>query len=78
MPYSFFVYLLFRILLYIERAKFARYNSLVKSFWYLSYGTMLLTNDLGLNVVVVLITFIEGIDLLFKYLEERSKLKDVS
>ncbi|WP_068672290.1 hypothetical protein [Oceanobacillus sp. Castelsardo] len=78
MPYSFFAYLFFRLLIYKWGVKYSRYNNLVKSIWYLAYGTMLLTNDLGLDVVVILIAFIEGIDLLFKYFEERRDSKNAS
>lgn len=78
MPYSFFAYLFYRTFLYKWGTKYIRYNNLVKSIWYLAYGTMLLTNDLGIDIVVIIIAFIEGIDLLFKYLEERRDSKKAS
>lgn len=77
MPFSFFAYLIFRFLIYKWETLF-RYNNLVKSIWYLTYGAMLLVNDVGLDVVVILIAFIEGIDLFFKYLEERREFKKAS
>lgn len=77
MPYSFFAYLPFRFLIFSWK-KGLRYNNLVKSIWYLAYGTMLLTNDVGVDLVVMLIAFIEGIDLFFKYLEERRESKKAS
>lgn len=77
MPYSFFAYLPFRFLVY-KWKKGLKYNNLVKSLWYLAYGTMLFTNDLGVDLVVMLIAFIEGIDLFFKYLEERRQNRGAS
>src|SRR5699024_9343115 len=75
LPYSFFAYLPFRLVIY-KAQKLIRYNSLVKSLWYLAYGGMLLANDVALDLVVVLITFIEGIDYFFKYLEDRRNTKE--
>lgn len=77
MPYSFFAYLPFRFLVY-KWEKGLKYNNLVKSIWYIAYGTMLFTDDLGVDLVVMLIAFIEGIDLFFKYLEERRQNREAS
>lgn len=71
-PVSFVAYLIIRPLEYVWKKS---YSKITKSIWYLSLGSGLLTSDHRVELIVMLLAFIESYDLFFQHFEDKRKLK---
>ncbi|MBO0479601.1 hypothetical protein JZO72_08155 [Vagococcus fluvialis] len=73
MPFSFVAYLIMTFLQYSWRK--IHYTKGVKVFWYIAVALGESTNDKRIASVVIMMIYMDAIDSLFEFLEERRELK---
>ncbi|PSL42139.1 hypothetical protein B0H99_101387 [Planomicrobium soli] len=74
-PFSFFMYLFIRPILFIMKSNAYK---VVKAIWYFSMGMGLLVGEPKVDRIVMLLAFIEAYDLVFQYYEDKRSAKSVT